>query len=187
VPVLTVIAGPNGSGKSTLTARLAPEAKVNLLDPDAVAKRMDPGDPTRAAIAAAREVITRIRDYLARGESFGLETTLAGKNYLDVMEQARRIGFTVRLVYICLDRPERNVQRVSERVSRGGHHVPDMDVVRRYERSLINFRAALKIADEATAFDNSRSRPRKVLEAQNGIITWRATNLPGWAEKLTRA
>jgi predicted ABC-type ATPase len=73
VPVFTVIAGPNGSGKSTFTARLRSKDKENLLDPDAVAKRMDPADPARAAISAAREVINRTREYLDRGESFVIE------------------------------------------------------------------------------------------------------------------
>jgi predicted ABC-type ATPase len=185
VPVLTVIAGPNGSGKSTFTSRLTTEAKANLLDPDAVAKRIDPADPTRAAIAAAREVITRTREYLDRGESFALETTLAGRNYLDVMAEAKLRGFNVRLIYICLDLPERNVQRVSERVLRGGHFVPDLDVKRRYERSLANLPAALRIAHDAVAYDNSDRHPVKVFEARNGTITWRSPKLPAWASSLT--
>ena len=185
MPVLTVIAGPNGSGKSTFTARLTPEGIENLLDPDAVAKRMDPTDPARAAISAAREVISRTREYLNRGESFVIETTLAGRNYLDVMEQARLTGFTVRLIYICLDRPDRNLQRVSERVARGGHHVPDPDVVRRYDRSLANLPAALRIADEAVAYDNSDLLPRRVFEARKGTIVWRSPNLPDWAKIAT--
>lgn len=182
---LTVIAGPNGSGKSSFTARADFEGKKNLLDPDAVAKRIDPDDPARAAIAAAREVIRMTRQYLESGESFALETTLAGRNNIETMEEAKLRGFSVRLIYVCLDRPERNVQRVWERRSRGGHHVPESDVKRRYERSLANLPAALKIADDAVAYDNSGPTPRKVFETRQGTITWRSPNLPDWAKLRT--
>jgi predicted ABC-type ATPase len=48
MPVLTVFAGPNGSGKSTITSRRNFEGKQNLLDPDAVAKRLNPLNPSAA-------------------------------------------------------------------------------------------------------------------------------------------
>jgi predicted ABC-type ATPase len=53
VPVLTVIGAPNGSGKSTFTHRLEFDGRANLLDPDAVAGRMNPTNLRLAAIAAA--------------------------------------------------------------------------------------------------------------------------------------
>jgi predicted ABC-type ATPase len=51
-PRLTVFAGANGSGKSTLTAfyRRRLEGSSVLLDPDAVAKEINPNDPPKAAI-----------------------------------------------------------------------------------------------------------------------------------------
>jgi hypothetical protein len=69
-------------------------------------------------------------------------------------------------VYICLDTPERSIQRVRERVAQGGHDVPDTDVRRRYIRSLLNLPAALSLAHQAMVYDNSEAEPRKVLETQ---------------------
>ncbi|MBZ5620004.1 MAG: AAA family ATPase [Acidobacteriia bacterium] len=43
------MAGPNGSGKSTLTASLSIERQSNLVDPDQIARRMNPADPASAA------------------------------------------------------------------------------------------------------------------------------------------
>ena len=54
------------------------------------------------------------------------------------MRQAQAHGFIVRLVYVCLDNPERSIQRVRERVAQGGNDVPDADIRRRYNRSLLN-------------------------------------------------
>ena len=65
MPTLAVIAGPNGSGKSTITRYLDFEGKDRLLDPDAIARRIDPVDPGRAAVTAGREAIRRTREYIA--------------------------------------------------------------------------------------------------------------------------
>ena len=74
MPVLTVFAGPNGSGKSSIIRRGEFEGKLNLLEADAIAKRMNPALPEQAAISAGREVLLRAKRYLLGGESFSIET-----------------------------------------------------------------------------------------------------------------
>jgi predicted ABC-type ATPase len=184
VPLLTVIAGPNGSGKSSVTRQLDFEGKNNLLDPDAVARRLDSEDPRRAAVSAGREVILRTRQYVANRESFAFETTLSSGGPLATIKEAQLQGFTVSVVYVCLNHPERNTQRVRERVRQGGHDVPDEDIRRRYDRSLAHLPAVLRIADDATLYDNSDDRPRIVLETHGGIITWRGPNEPAWVTRV---
>ena len=78
MPLLTIIAGPNGSGKSTLTQSVDFEGRDRLLDPDAVARALNPTNPLRAAIAAGREVLKATASYLDSGLSFAVETTLSG-------------------------------------------------------------------------------------------------------------
>lgn len=186
MPVLTVVGGPNGSGKSSVICTLHFKGHENLLNPDVVAKRMNPEDPQRAAVAAAREVIQKTREYLDNRESFAIETTLSSGSTLSTMQQAKAGGFTVRLLYVCVNTPERNIQRVRERVARGGHDVPEADVRRRYHRSLSNLPAALRLAHEAVVYDNS-DEPRKVLETQSGVIVWRAHNEPAWVTRVCEA
>jgi hypothetical protein len=77
VPTLTIVAGPNGSGKSTLTRSAAFDGSDRLLDPDAIARLMNPSHPSAAAIPAGREVLKRTAEYLAQGVSFAIETTLS--------------------------------------------------------------------------------------------------------------
>ena len=136
--------------------------------------------PFKAALAAGREVIARTRYYLDQCVSFAVETTLAGSGPLETMRRAKRPGFKVRLIYVALDSPERNIQRVRERVTQGGHGVPNDDVRRRYIRSLENLPEALKVADSAVVYDNSGPFACKVLEARDGIVTWVADPPPEW-------
>ena len=97
MPVLTVFAGPNGSGKSSVMREPAFVGSENLLDPDAIARRINPSDPSRAAVAAGREVILRTRRYLEDRQSFGIETTLSSSSTLATMEAGIDRGFTAGL------------------------------------------------------------------------------------------
>jgi len=187
VPTLTIIAGPNGSGKSSTVAPLEITGRENLLDPDAIARRLNPHSPAQAAVEAGREVLSRTQEYLRAGTSFAIETTLSGHQTFRAMRDAKRRGFIVRLLYVALSTPEQNIHRVESRVIPGGHDVPADDVRRRYYRSLANVPEAIRIADLATVYDNSDLRPIKVLEAHNGAITWRAPDLPYWVETIVKA
>ena len=132
-----MVAGPNGSGKSTLTASIEFEGNANLIDPDAIARGMDPLRPSSRAIPAARQAILRCRSLLLNRQSFTLETTLAGHGAISLMHQAERIGYRTFLVYVALGDPELHIERVRLRVSQGGHDIPDGDIRRRYARSMM--------------------------------------------------
>ena len=127
---------------------------------------MNPNDATQSVIAAGREVILRTRAYINAGQSFAMETTLSGGWTLTAMHAALKQGYIIRVVYICVDDPELNIRRVRERVSHGGHDVPDDDVRRRYARSSANIPEVLKIANQGFVFDNSLNEPRKMLETK---------------------
>jgi predicted ABC-type ATPase len=172
VPTLTVIGGPNGSGKSTFTRKLDFDGRANLLDPDAIARRINPDDLRLAAINAAREVIQRAREYLRDGQSVAIETTLSSVSILETMRRARERAFVVRLVYICVENPDWNVERVRGRFAQGRHDVPDDDIRRRYERSLGNLPAALRLAHGAIVYS---------------VVMWQDDNEPEWVARVIEA
>jgi predicted ABC-type ATPase len=179
VPTLTLIAGPNGAGKSTITRFVEIDGIERLLDPDAIAHRINPDDLAKAAIAAGREVIRRQTEYFRAGLSYAVETTLAGSR-VNLAEDARKHGFEVHLLYVGIDTPELSILRIRERVRRGGHLVPDDDVRRRYGRSMQNAAQLTLSADIARLYDNSDDGHRLVLIAKSGRITFRADPLPSW-------
>jgi predicted ABC-type ATPase len=180
VAILTVIAGPNGSGKSTLTRFVAIAGADRLLDPDAIARKLNPGNPAAAAIAAAREVLKLTDAYFAEKVSFVVETTLSSPGRLTMIRKAKSCGFAVHLYFVALDSADRSITRVRSRAAQGGHFVPDEDVRRRYARSLANAAEALRMADIAHFYNNSERPARLVLEARNGVVVWRATPAPAW-------
>lgn len=155
-PTLTFIAGANGAGKTTLTRWNSDLFKeIPLLDPDALANALQTRTSALLPIAAARHVLTSAEEHLRNAESFAVETTLAGRNYLQMMLEARNRGFEIVLVYIGTENVEINMARIRNRVLAGGHDVPEEDVRRRYKRSFVNLPVAINRSDHAILFDNS--------------------------------
>ena len=180
MPTLTVIAGPNGSGKSTLTRSVEFEGRERPLDPDAIARRLNPLHPSAAAIAAGRELLRRTADYLKQRVSFAVATTLSSRGRLDLIREAKSRRYGIHLVVVGLDSPERCITRIRNRAALGGHFIPDADVRRRYARSVANAAQALRLADIANFYDNSGDCPRLILAANAGKVVWQAEPTPKW-------
>lgn len=84
MPSFTLVAGTNSSGKTTLT-RYGRESfqQLAVLDPDAVQQGLvSTSEGTASAIDAGRAVLRLADEFLERGESFILETTLSGNTHL---------------------------------------------------------------------------------------------------------
>ena len=158
-PVMIIVAGPNGSGKSTATRQFSRDG-YEVIDPDRIARNLAPDSPRDYSIAAGRQAINRAinraRENIFQGNSFLVETTLSSKGvYQRLVDSARQKGFSVKLAYIATEDPRINMERIAERVARGGHDVPAKDVVRRYYRSLENLGGFFDKANDKIIIDNS--------------------------------
>jgi len=103
------------------------------------------------------------------GEGFGFETTMSGKTYAARLTHARERGFTIHLYYLWMPSVTLALRRIRQRVTKGGHNVPVVDVKRRFLPSLRNFfHLYLPLADEASIFDGSRQPTKLVAEFRNG-------------------
>lgn len=98
-PQLRVIAGPNGAGKSTLVQRFAVASRVPVVNPDVIARAIDPhhhGEPA-TMLRAGRLALQQRQALLQAGKSFALETTLTGRSELAFMKQAQASGYKLTL------------------------------------------------------------------------------------------
>ena len=183
MPTLLVVAGPNGCGKSTLT-RMSVFRGLEIIDPDAIARGMLPGDPGMAA----REALGRRRDALAAGRSHLVETTLAGSGILRHMAATHQAGYRIILHYLSVGTPDQALDRIRNRVALGGHDVPEADARRRFVRSHVNLPSAMAQADLTLLYDNTDpDRPHREVAILGDGTRWTAGALPGWAvEALAR-
>jgi predicted ABC-type ATPase len=169
VPNLYIIAGCNGAGKTTASYTILPEMLncEEFVNADNIAAGLSPFNPESVAIEAGRIMLERIDTLMKIQKDFAIETTLATRSYVDLIKRARQIGYKVSLVYFWLSSPEEAKQRVANRVSKGGHHIPDDVVERRYYRGIYNlFNLYMKISDYWAIVNNTETTPELVISGE---------------------
>lgn len=168
---LYILAGANGSGKSTIAKVLLPSEGIVYVNPDDIARELNPADPPSAKIEAGKETLRRIDALLEGGDSFAVESTLSGVAYVGMIEKAKKLGYEVIIAYVFVDSPEMCLERIRVRVENGGHDVPAEDVVRRYGRSKSNFLSVYApIADHWMLYYNGGAESSFVAHG-NGTTT----------------
>ena len=175
---LIVIGGANGAGKSTIADEYVAQYGYRYLSADAIAAQLSPQMPSMARIHAGREFHGRVNECLGEGGSFIVESTLSGVTFQRVMRKAKSRGYTVTTAYLFVDSAETCVERVRERVQKGGHDVPEADVRRRFRRSLMNFWEIYReLSDRWMLIYNSEVKPVEVVVGTSAFSTIRNANL----------
>lgn len=192
-PRLWIIAGPNGSGKSTAYGMLKAEETVGsvwIINPDLLAGRIAEHDKIDLA-EANRLAVERIEAWLyasiAAHQTVGVETVLSTPKYRRLVETAKANGFSVRMLFVHLDNPDLNVERVKVRVATGGHAVPEDKIRARWPRSFENFAWFLREADTVDVFNNSGAEPRRVLTKNGNSLTIFDEPVPAMKQALDAA
>ena len=162
---LYIISGPNGAGKTTASYSVLPKILQcrEFVNADEIARGLSPFNPESVAIEAGRLMLNRIGELLRRNESFSIETTLSTRSYFRLVEQAHQQGYEVTLLYFWLKSPKQAIERVAERVSKGGHNIPCEIIIRRYYEGIDNlFNIYMPIVDTWILVDNSLT-PRSII------------------------
>ena len=173
MPKLYIISGCNGSGKTTASYTLLPDllGYREFVNSDEFAKSLSPFDPSAVSITASRYMLMKINYLLGRLEDFSIETTLATRSLVKIIDEAHSLGYEVTILYFWLNSPELAIQRVKDRVAAGGHNIPDNVVRRRYVMGLqYLFRTYIPIADHWILADNSHSPFTVVAEGRGQLI-----------------
>lgn len=168
-----IIGGPNGAGKTTFVEKYLPNYLdvKNFINADMIARGLSPFDYNAQAIKAGKLMLSLIEEYSNKGISFGFETTLAGKKWLDVFQDLKVKGYQVIVFFLYLDTVELAVQRVSTRVKLGGHDIPEDTIKRRFLRSRLNFWNDYRVSADAwyllNTSNDKNSGPVLVAHMQN--------------------
>jgi len=155
---LYIICGCNGAGKTTASFTVLPELLGcrEFVNADEIARGLSPFNPESVAVEAGRLMLKRIDELLAEGSDFALETTLATRSYVGLVDRAHEQGYRVSLLFFWLRSTELAHERVAERVRRGGHNIAPDVIDRRYRLGLRNlFELFVPIVDEWMLIDNS--------------------------------
>lgn len=173
MPNVFVIAGPNGAGKTTYARRFLPEEMrlQEFVNADMIAAGLSPFSPDRAAYAAGRMMLRRLRELVAARADFSFETTLAGRTYASLFRTMRAAGYRVRLEFLWTPHLSVSRQRVRQRVAKGGHDIPEDVQERRFHVGVRHLAEIYRpLCHHWRLFDNSGTNPHLVVEEEDGRL-----------------
>ncbi|WP_438946230.1 zeta toxin family protein [Sediminibacterium sp.] len=81
------------------------------------------------------------------GNGFAFETVMSHKSKLKELTAAKKKGYKIYLYFVCIDNPDINIERVKDRVKKGGHNVNPDKLRARYYSTLENLYPAILLAD----------------------------------------
>lgn len=170
-PRVVIQAGPNGAGKSTTSQRIVRDVfgVRHYVNADTLARGLSAFAYDEVAVSAGRIMLEWMRELVRDRQIFGFETTLAARSYASWISELRADGYECHLVFVSLRDPDLAVSRVADRVRRGGHHIPEETVRRRFTAGLKNlFSLYIPLATSWMVLDNSSKRLPARLVALGG-------------------
>ena len=172
-PNVYIVAGPNGAGKTTFAREFLPNYVkcLEFVNADLIAEGISPFSSEQAAIRAGRLMIEQIHLLADRSSDFGFETTLAGKSYVRLLADLKSKDYRIYLYFLWIDNVDIALERIADRVRRGGHNVPEKIVRRRFNRGLSNlFNIYRPLLDFWVIFDNSKDDPVMIAYEEAGDL-----------------
>ena len=185
---LWLLAGGNGAGKSTFYQTRLQSLGLPFINADVLAKQLYPEQPEQHSYEAAKIAEAMRMQLLKEGRNFCFETVFSHPSKIDFVAQAKAMGYEIILVFIHLDLVSLNQARIVQRVSNGGHDVPEKKVRGRIPRTLHNIQQILPLCDHSYLLDNSRfDNPfQRIAEIHAGQLLMQKEPLPVWAQELLK-
>ncbi len=117
---------------------------------------------------------------LKEEQTFSFETVMSHRSKVEFLKKAKEAGFITYLYFICTQDPKINLQRIKNRVEKGGHDVGEQTTIKRYFRSLDLLFEAFLLADRAYVIDSSNKNRDVILEKKKNNIHVHNQNIPEW-------
>ncbi|GAA3981789.1 hypothetical protein [Hymenobacter antarcticus] len=163
-------------GKTAVGAQTSQEIGLHIAENIVV---MQPEAAVNSYVAATVADFLR-HQLLAARLSFTFESVMSHRSKLEFLQLAAAQGYRTYLYYIATETPAVNVDRVSNRVSKGGHGVSTEKIVSRYAKSLGLLVETMQQVSRAYLFDNSGTSIWWFAEYEPDKLTTVAEELPEW-------
>ncbi|MFF5379554.1 hypothetical protein [Pedobacter suwonensis] len=115
-------------------------------------------------------------------KSFSFETVFSHPSKLDLIDFAHQNNYKVYLYFIGTETPKMNIERVKDRVLKGGHLVNQDKIENRYFLTMDLLIEMIKKVDQTYLWDNSETQDY-VGEICDGTLDLQLSNIPNWIDK----
>ena len=183
--VFYLFAGVNGAGKSTLynSESLNNDIKNTIrINTDEIVREIGDWKNNSDQLKAAKMAINLRNECFLRGKSLNEETTLTGKTILKTIDRAKELGYELQLFYVGVNSPEIAKERIKNRVEKGGHHIENDIVEKRYYESLKNLKEIILKFDKVYLYDNSK-KYKNIFSFSNNKILFKDNKSISWAKE----
>ena len=183
--VFYLFAGVNGAGKSTLynSESLNNDIKNTIrINTDEIVREIGDWKNNSDQLKAAKIAINLRNECFLRGKSLNEETTLTGKTILKTIDRAKELGYELQLFYVGVSSTEIAKERIKSRVEKGGHHIENDIVEKRYYESLKNLKEILLKFDKVYLYDNSK-KYKNIFSFSNNKILFKDNKSISWAKE----
>lgn len=175
-PTLTVIGGCNGAGKSSYSKAITSKKRPSF-DYDKVYLKeynslLDSDLRDVIAHNISRAILEKsIDNAILVCDNFAYETNF-NSSPLYWPEKFKSSGYSLRLVYFCLNSINEAKRRVQIRVENGGHFVPETEIIERYFLGYEHLNKFWSFFDEVYIFDTSsyKEEPKFLFSILNGSV-----------------
>lgn len=135
----------------------------NYLSADDIAKQLDSKNFNNVRLKAGKEFFIRMQKNVENKNNILIESTLSGIYLKRMIPGFQRNKYSVSIVFVFVDSVSVCLNRIKERILKGGHNVPDEDVIRRFKKSNDNFWNYYRnIADDWYLYSNSEDDIKEV-------------------------
>lgn len=193
--MITVIAGVNGAGKSSIAGANLRSNGGYYFNPDEVAKDLmanTPSMPQQEANGKAWKIgYDQLLRAIEEDHDYAFETTLGGNSICQALHDAIDRDRQIRIFFCGLASPELHIQRVKERVAKGGHDIPEARIRERWPNAIFNMIGliprchSVRVFDNSAPADNGKPSPVCLFSLSNGRFTdGPVEDMPDWAKPL---
>lgn len=158
MPNLTLFAGINGAGKTTLY-KLEKDGLTDLglrINPDEILTGFGGDFNNGNDLMKSGSIAVKMIDYCIKNKkSFNWETSTIRPYVIKKLKQAKEQGFSIKILFVGIQKLDIALKRIEHRVKRGGHNVPVDLVQQRFKLQFKSLLQAISMSDYALLFDNT--------------------------------
>lgn len=196
MPSLYIITGPNGSGKSSAGPGFLPDSIKDQYPPfdgdkltmtQQVLIRKNSGctykEAKRLAEGFVFDEFKRLyKKALRENDHFVYEGHFSEESSWDLIRKFRKAGYRIDMIFLGLISIELSSDRVFHRAKAGGHKVEAFDIEKNYYGNLYNLNKHLRLIDQLTLLDTSRTIPLHIGQMIDGTMQFfiNKEQLPAW-------
>jgi len=115
-------------------------------------------------------------------KSFSFETVFSHPSKLELINLALTNQYKVYLYFIGTETPIMNLERVKDRIRKGGHAVESEKVEKRYFLTMELLTDMIRNVDETYLWDNSGLKHQYLGAVKNGFIEFQQSSIPQWID-----